>query len=63
MKGEDICLNAICIFILFALMVDITPKDIVKMAKEKNLDYIALTDHDTLTGIHEALSRSRSSKC
>ncbi|MDB1948596.1 PHP domain-containing protein [Clostridium tertium] len=32
-----------------------TPSDIVKMAKEKNLDYVSLTDHDTLTGIKEAL--------
>ena len=31
------------------------PKDIVIMAKDRNLDYIALTDHDTLTGIPEAI--------
>ena len=35
-----------------------TPSDIVKMAKEKNLDYVSLTDHDTLTGIKEALSEA-----
>ncbi|MCR1949451.1 PHP domain-containing protein [Clostridium sp. DSM 100503] len=35
-----------------------TPSDIVKMAKEKNLDYISLTDHDTLTGIKEALNEA-----
>lgn len=31
------------------------PKDIVIMAKDRSLDYIALTDHDTLTGIPEAI--------
>ncbi|GAA0087016.1 PHP domain-containing protein [Clostridium sp. CTA-7] len=35
-----------------------TPRDIVKMAKDKNLDYVSLTDHDTLTGIEEALNEA-----
>ncbi|WP_291651306.1 PHP domain-containing protein [Clostridium sp.] len=35
-----------------------TPSDIVKMAKERNLDYVSLTDHDTLTGIKEALKEA-----
>jgi 3',5'-nucleoside bisphosphate phosphatase len=35
-----------------------TPKDIVKMAKQRNLDYVSLTDHDTLTGIKEALNEA-----
>ncbi|MDZ7548893.1 PHP domain-containing protein, partial [Clostridium perfringens] len=35
-----------------------TPRDIVKMAKDKNLDYVSLTDHDTLTGIDEALNEA-----
>lgn len=29
------------------------PKDIVKMAKERKLDFFSLTDHDTLSGINE----------
>jgi 3',5'-nucleoside bisphosphate phosphatase len=35
-----------------------TPRDIVKMAKDKNLNYVSLTDHDTLTGIEEALNEA-----
>ncbi|MBI4372143.1 MAG: PHP domain-containing protein [Candidatus Omnitrophica bacterium] len=31
-----------------------TPKELVQLAKEKNLSCIALTDHDTLSGIREA---------
>ena len=31
------------------------PKEIIEMAKKRNLDYISLTDHDTLTGINEAI--------
>lgn len=34
------------------------PKDIVKMAKNNNLDYFSLTDHDTLSGIDEALAEA-----
>lgn len=32
-----------------------TPKEIIEMANKKNLNYIALTDHDTMTGINEAM--------
>lgn len=32
-----------------------TPKEIIELAKKKNLNYIALTDHDTMTGISEAM--------
>lgn len=31
------------------------PKEIIEMAKKRNLDYISLTDHDTLTGTNEAI--------
>jgi 3',5'-nucleoside bisphosphate phosphatase len=34
------------------------PKDIAKMAKIKDLSYFALTDHDTLSGIDEALEEA-----
>ena len=32
-----------------------TPKEIIEIAKKKELNYIALTDHDTMTGINEAM--------
>lgn len=35
-----------------------TPKEIVHMAKKANLNYLSLTDHDTLTGIDEALNEA-----
>lgn len=31
-----------------------TPKEVIKLAKDKNLDFIALTDHDTVSGLDEA---------
>lgn len=34
------------------------PSEIVKMAKNKNLDFISLTDHDTLSGANEAVIAS-----
>lgn len=34
------------------------PKAIVTMAKERSLDCFAITDHDTLTGINEALEEA-----
>ncbi|MBE6054726.1 MAG: PHP domain-containing protein [Clostridium sartagoforme] len=34
------------------------PSEIIKLAKGKNLDYISLTDHDTLSGIDEAIEES-----
>lgn len=34
------------------------PCEIVKKAKEKNLNYFALTDHDTLNGVDEALKEA-----
>ena len=36
-----------------------TPKEIIKMAEKRNLDYISLTDHDTLTGINEAILEAK----
>ena len=35
-----------------------TPEQIVEMAKEKGLDCIALTDHDTVCGVRRAKSRA-----
>lgn len=35
-----------------------TPKEIIGMAKKKELNYISLTDHDTLTGINEAIEEA-----
>lgn len=35
------------------------PKEIIEMAKKRNLDYISLTDHDTLTGINEAILEAK----
>ncbi|OHD13756.1 MAG: hypothetical protein A2086_13495 [Spirochaetes bacterium GWD1_27_9] len=32
----------------------LTPRNLIVRAKERNLDYIALTDHDTIDGIKEA---------
>lgn len=34
------------------------PKDIAKMAKNSDLDYFSLTDHDTLSGIDETLEEA-----
>ncbi|MDV4152663.1 PHP domain-containing protein [Clostridium sp. AL.422] len=34
------------------------PSEIIEMAKKRNLNYISLTDHDTLTGINEAIEAS-----
>jgi len=33
----------------------LTPKEVVELAKQNNLDIIAITDHDTTAGIEEAL--------
>lgn len=35
-----------------------TPTEIIQMAKEASLNYVSLTDHDTLTGISEALNEA-----
>ena len=35
------------------------PKEIIEMAKKRNLNYISLTDHDTLTGINEAILEAK----
>ena len=32
----------------------LTPTELVRLAKEKGLSCIALTDHDTLSGVEEA---------
>lgn len=31
-----------------------TPKEVIKLAKDNNLNFIALTDHDTVSGLDEA---------
>lgn len=31
-----------------------TPKEVIKLAKDKNLNFISLTDHDTVSGLDEA---------
>ena len=36
-----------------------TPAELVKMAKEKGLEAVAVTDHDTVAGIQEALEAGR----
>ena len=33
---------------------ELSPKDLVSLAIEKNIDVLALTDHDTFDGIEEA---------
>lgn len=35
-----------------------SPKDVVNLAKEQSLDIISLTDHDTISGLEEAISQS-----
>ncbi|MCF0149722.1 MAG: PHP domain-containing protein [Clostridium sp.] len=35
------------------------PKEIIEMAKKRDLNYISLTDHDTLTGINEAILEAK----
>lgn len=35
------------------------PEEIIQMAKERNLDYISLTDHDTLSGINDAVEEAK----
>ncbi len=35
------------------------PSEVVKLAKEKGLSAIALTDHDTIDGLHEAIETGR----
>ena len=37
----------------------LTPSEVVKLAKEKGLSAIALTDHDTIDGLHEAIETGR----
>lgn len=34
------------------------PEEIIQMAKERNLDYISLTDHDTLSGSNDAIKEA-----
>lgn len=36
-----------------------TPKEIIEMAKKRELNYISLTDHDTLSGINEAIIEAK----
>jgi len=35
------------------------PEEIIQMAKERNLDYISLTDHDTLSGVNDAMEEAK----
>ncbi|MGG7212366.1 PHP domain-containing protein [Clostridium nigeriense] len=35
------------------------PEEIIQMANERNLDYISLTDHDTLSGINDAMEEAK----
>lgn len=35
------------------------PEEIIQMSKERNLDYISLTDHDTLSGINDAMKEAK----
>ena len=37
----------------------LTPSEVVKLAKEKGLSAIALTDHDTIDGLHEAIETGK----
>lgn len=37
----------------------LTPSEVVKLAKEKGLSAIALTDHDTIDGLNEAIETGR----
>lgn len=37
----------------------LTPAQVVEMAKEKGLDCIAITDHDTVMGVSQALARAK----
>lgn len=36
-----------------------SPKEVVDLAVERNLDGISITDHDSISGIQEAIDRSR----
>ncbi|AYE35363.1 PHP domain-containing protein [Clostridium septicum] len=36
-----------------------SPRDVVKLAKENGVEYLALTDHDTLSGINDALLEAK----
>ena len=37
----------------------LTPSEVVRLAKEKGLSAIALTDHDTIDGLHEAIETGK----
>lgn len=37
----------------------ISPKDLVRLAKKRNLKYLALTDHDSIKGISEAVKEGK----
>lgn len=37
----------------------LTPSEIVELAKEKEITYLALTDHDTVSGLKEAISKGK----
>ena len=36
-----------------------TPSQIVELARERGISHISLTDHDTVSGIEEAIKRGR----
>lgn len=37
----------------------LSPSEVVRLAKEKNLKAIALTDHDTVAGVKEAIEEGK----
>ena len=37
----------------------LTPSQVVELAKEKGISFLALTDHDTVSGLKEAISKGR----
>ena len=37
----------------------LTPSEVVRLAKEKGLSAIALTDHDTIDGLHDAIETGK----
>lgn len=37
----------------------LTPKEIVNLAKDKGIDYIAITDHNTMNGVEEAIDEGK----
>ena len=38
---------------------DLTPAELIELAQEKGISHLGLTDHDTLSGLHDARSAAR----